>query len=233
MWNLSYRIVACGGVAFLEGRVTECLPHVHDGQANLPAFFRAQPGEEPVQAGLGTVLSPEPNGTATLQVAHHDAVPVPLGDSNLVDADHPRGRVAGSSQLLAHVLLVQLLDGMPIEEEFLGYLFDGSLPAATAHEEGEPLGVEGIVGQPVQAFVLHAPAPRALDAAKLEDEVDAFVATGEVADAARPLVVMTAVHLPTDAAQSFFRRRRRVRSTAAGSPKTPRTRGRGTKPGKR
>ena len=48
---------------------------------------------------------------------------------------------------------------MPIEEQFLGDFLDGALSAASAHEEGEPLGVERVVRQPVQAFALHAVAP--------------------------------------------------------------------------
>ena len=148
-----------GSVALLEGGVAERLPHVHDRHADFAAFFRAQPGKELVQAGLGTVHAAEPDGTTTLQVADDDAVLVPLGDGDFVDADDPRGRGADPAKLLAHVLLVQLLDGVPIEEEFLGHLLDGRLATATAHEEGEPLGVERVVGQPVEAFVLHAATP--------------------------------------------------------------------------
>ena len=87
---------------------------------------------------------------------------MPLGDGDLVDADDPRRGAAGPAELLAHVLLVQLLDGMPVEVQFLGDRLDGALPAASAHVEGEPLGVERVVGQPVQPLALHAAAPAAL-----------------------------------------------------------------------
>jgi hypothetical protein len=217
-------------VAFFEGRVAERLPHVHDGQADFAAFFRTQPGKELVEAGLGAVLAAEPNGTTSLQVADHDAVLVTLGNGNLVDAKHPRSRFAGTSELLAHVLLVQLLDGVPIEEEFFGYFFDGGLSTATAHEEGEPLGIERIVGEPVEPFPFHAAAPGALDPTDFEFQVDASVAAGQVADAPEPFVVIGTKGLPADPAGGFFRRRWSEMTTAQGSPKTPRISGRGTKP---
>src|SRR5262249_37980697 len=167
------------------------------------------------------------------QVADHDAVLMPLGDGDLVDTNDPRRGVAGSLELHPHVLLVQLLDGMPIEEQFLGYLLDRGFAAAPAHEEGEPLGVQGVVGEPVELFAFHATAPGARDPANLEVEIDPLVATGQVADAAGPLVVVRAESLSADATERFFRRRRRVMTTAKGSPKIPRTLGWGIKPGKR
>ena len=73
-------------------------------------------------------------------------------------------RLAGAAELLGHVLLVQLLDRVPIEVQLLGHRLDRTVPATSPHEEGEPLGVERIVGQPVEAFGLHGAAPRALHA---------------------------------------------------------------------
>ncbi len=146
-------------MALLEDTVAKRLPHVHDGQAYFAAFFRAKPGKELVQAGFGAILAAEPNRTAPLQVADHDAVLVSLGDGDLVDADHPRRRFADPAELLPHVLLVQLLDGVPVEEEFLGHLLDRGLATAPAHEEGKAFGVERVVGEPVQAFVFHGLAP--------------------------------------------------------------------------
>jgi hypothetical protein len=116
--------------------------------------------------------------------------------------------------LFLHVLLVQILDGLPIEEQFLGYFFDGRLATTATHEEGEALGIERIVGEPIQPFGLHAPAPPTLDPAQEVVEIDALVATGEIADAPRPLVVARPRRLATDVANHFFRRRRRERTTA-------------------
>src|SRR5262249_42172382 len=185
----------------------------------------AQPGIERVQAGLGAVLAPEPDGAAALQVADHDAVLVSLGNGDLVDAEDPGSGVAGPAELLAHILLVEFLDRVPIEQEFLGHFLDGGFATPSAQEEGKALGVQRVVGEPVQPFALHAPAPRTLDPAPRVDEIDALVATGEVAGTPESLVVIGAIHLPADTASRFFRRRRRVMSTAKGSPKTPRTRG--------
>src|SRR5947209_165171 len=57
------------GVALLERGIAEGLPHVHDGDADLPASLGAEPGEELVQARLGTVLAAEPDRSPPLQVA--------------------------------------------------------------------------------------------------------------------------------------------------------------------
>ncbi len=152
-------VVQDGGlrrVAFLEGRVAERWPHVHDRQTDLAAFSRAEPGEELVQARFGAVLAAEPDGPAPLQVADDDAVSVPLGNGDLVDANDTGSRRASPSELLPHVLLIQLLDGVPIEEEFLGHLLEGGVATASANQEGEPLGVQRVVGEPVQPLVLHA-----------------------------------------------------------------------------
>jgi hypothetical protein len=72
-----------------------------------------------------------------------------------------------------------------------------------------------------------------MDSAGLEVEIDPFVATGQIAGTAWSLVVVGAGGLSADAAERFFRRRWSVITTARGSPKMPRTVGRGTKPGKR
>ena len=60
-----------------------------------------------------------------------------------------------------------------------------------------------------------------------------LVATGEIPGTPGSLVVVGPMYLPANAAHRFFRRRRKVMSTAKGSPKTPRTLGCGTKPGNR
>ena len=156
----------------------------------LPAFLGAEPGEELVQARLGAVLAAEPDGPAPLQVADHDAVAGAAWPMAISSMPMTRGAgQPGPAELLPHVLLVQLLDGVPVEVQFLGHRLDGALPAAPPDEEGEPLGVERVVGQPVQPFALHAATPAAADPADREVEVDPPVATGEVADAAGPLVV--------------------------------------------
>jgi hypothetical protein len=107
------------------------------------------------------------------------------------------------------------------------------LAAASAHPEGETLGIQRVVGEPVQPFAFHAATPGAMDPACREGKVDAPVATRQIADAAWPLVVVDAEGLSADPAERFFRRRCSEMTTARGSPKTPRSLARGTKPGKR
>jgi hypothetical protein len=194
-------------------------------------LFRAEPGEELVQARLRAVLAAEPDRPPSLQVADHDAVTVPLADGDLVDADDPRRRAARPTELLPHVLLVQLLHGVPVEVQLLGDRLDGALPASPPDVEGEPPGVERVVRQPVQPFAFHAATPTAVDPPYRQVEVDAAIATGDVADTPRSLVVEGAVGAPAHAAARFFRRRRRVMTTAQRSPNSPRRSADGVKPG--
>jgi hypothetical protein len=219
------------GVALLERGIAEGLPHVHDGHTDLPAFLGAEPGEELVQARLGTVLAAEPDRSPPLQVADDDAVAVPLADGDLVDPDEPWRGAPGPAELFLHVLLVEFLDRMPVQVQFLGDRPDGALAAAPPDVEGEPLGVERVIRQPLQPLALHAATPGAVDPSYREVEVDPPVATGDVADAARPLIVEGARTAPAHPAVRFFRRRRRVMTTAQGSPKRPRTSAIGTNPG--
>src|SRR4051812_6824208 len=71
-------------------------------------------------------------------------------DGDPVDADGPRGGAARPAELSPHVLLVPLLDGMPVRVPSLGDRPEGALPAAPPHVEGEPLGGERVVRQPLQ-----------------------------------------------------------------------------------
>src|SRR5262249_25453129 len=167
---------------------------------SFPAVVGAQPGEERVQALLGTVLTPEPDSATAFEVADHDAVLVPLADGHLVDAEDAGRRVARVTELFPHVLLVQLLDGVPVEEQFLRHLLPRRLPAPGADEQGKPIGLRRLAGEPVEALALHAAAAGALDPAQVEHEVHPFVATRQIADTPRPLVVVAGVDRPADSA---------------------------------
>ena len=166
------------------------------------------------------------------QVAHHDAIGVPLADRDLVDADHLGSRCARFRKLPRHVLLLQRLDRVPVEVQLLGNVLDRRGPAAPAHVMGKTLGVERVVGQEVQLLALHAPATLALDAPYLEFEVNAGIPAGQVARAARTPVVPAHVRPCAAAAERFFEPRTSVMTRAFGSPKTPRTVGCGRNPGK-
>ena len=220
-------------MARLERGVAERFPHVHHREPYFAGFFGAEPGIELVHAGLRAILAAEPNGPSADQIADHDPVAVASANGYFVDADGPGIRWAGAAELLGHVLLVQLLDRLPIQEQVLGHRLDGTVPAASSHEEGKALGVERIVGQPVQSFGLHSATPGALDAANEEVEIDASIATREVAHPARSLIVIGWRHLPAAAADCFFPRRWSVSTTAHESPKMPWRVARGTNPGNR
>src|SRR5450759_5644097 len=69
----------------------------------------------------------------------------PFADRDLVDPNGPCCRRAYTAQLLAHVLHLQALDRSPIEMRLLGDILDRGHPAAAAHKEREPFGVERIV----------------------------------------------------------------------------------------
>ena len=115
----------------------------------------------------------------------------------------------------------------------LGHVLDRHGPATTSHEEGETLGVERIVRQPVQLLLLHLAAAPAVDAPNLQLQVDPHVPARQIAHSAHLAVVPGAVDAPTGAARRFFPRRCRRMTRAFGSPKMPRTVGAGRKPGKR
>ena len=215
------------------GRVPKRLPHVHHGQANPRALLGSQPLEELVHAGLGAVLAAEPDRTPTFQIAHHDAVGVTLADRYLVDADDLRPGRSGTPPLLAHVLLLELLDRMPFEPELIGDILDRRGAAALADVEGEPLGVAGILGQEVQPLALHCQTTEAANPANLDLQEDPQTAAGEIADSAYRPIVEAVLNTATGPARRFFERRTSVTTRAPGSPKMPATACRGRRPEKR
>ena len=54
-----------------------------------------------------------------------------LADRKLVDADHLRTRRASALELRFHVLLVQRLDHVPVQSQFVRHVLDRRLPAAS------------------------------------------------------------------------------------------------------
>src|SRR6266851_6326328 len=109
-WNLSKRMLACGAWWRVEARKAFHMSIT----ANLLAFPGPQPGEERVQARLGAICASEPDRPLPDEIGHHDAIGVPLSEGDLVEPDDPGSRRPSPSQLLAHVLLLQRLDGVPV-----------------------------------------------------------------------------------------------------------------------
>src|SRR5712691_1668592 len=216
-----------------RGRQAKRLPHVHDGEPNPRRLPRAQPRVELVQTRLRAILAPKPDRALPDQVADHDAVGVALLDRDLVEPDHPWPGRPGATQLLAHVLLLERLHGVPVESQLLGHIPDRGRPTAPSHVEGEALRVEGIVGQKREPLLLHLATAPTGHAPHLDVEVDPPVAAGEIPDAALLAVVPSALHSAAGPRGRFFDRRVRVRMRAWGSPKIPMTVGLGRNSGKR
>src|SRR6202171_4776676 len=139
--------------------------------------------------------------------------------------------VPARTRLRAHVLLVQRLDRVPVEIELLGNVLDRCRAAAPTHVMGKALGVERVVRQKLELLALHGPATSTPHTPHLDLQIDAPVATREIAYLAHAPVVPARVHSAALAACGFFERRTRVMTRALGSPKTPRTVGRGRNPG--
>ena len=212
-----------GGVPLLLRGLQEGLPHVHHGQLDSLALLGSQPCVEGVHGSYRTVFAPEPDRTLPDQVRHHDPVDVPLADRHFVDPDDLRSRGAGSPQLLPHVLLLQLLDRVPVHVDFLGDVPDAGGAASPADVVGEPLRVEGIVGDKLQRLPLHLPAPFAQDPSDRDLQVHPRVAAGKIPNQPDLVVVEGSMNRPAGATKSFFPLRSSRRMRALGSPKIPRT----------
>ena len=216
-----------------NGDIAKRLPHVHDRQPNAARLLLAQPIVELLHAGFRAILAAKPDRPASDQVAHHNPIGMPLADGYLVDADGLRPWRADPLQLDPHVLLVQFLDGMPIQMQFLGHVPDRAVSAAPADKPGKPLGVERIVGKEVESLSLHLAAALAENPSDLEFQIDPRVATGQIPNAPCRAVVPTRVRPTTFLADRFFERRTSVTTRAFESPKTPRTTSDGRKPANR
>ena len=128
---------------------------------------------------------------------------------------------------------LQCFDRVPVQMQFLRDRLDRGAGTAPADVMGEPLRVQRIVGQKVQALALHGAAIPAVDSPHFDLEVDARVGAGQIAHPARAAVVPAQLRCTADTAECFFERRISVMTRAMGSPKTPRTLASGRKPGNR
>jgi hypothetical protein len=97
---------------------------------------------------------------------------VTLANRDLVDADRPGSRRAGTLDLRPHVLHLERFDCIPIEFQLLGDVADRGLPAATPDVEGKALGEVRIVRQKIQPFAFHRGASPARDAPHLQIQND-------------------------------------------------------------
>ena len=227
-------VVQDGGLGCsFDGGVAKWLPHIHDRQTDAACLLLAQPVVELVHAGFRTIFAAKPDRPAPNQVAHHDAVGVPLANRDLVDTNSLRTWNANPLQLYRHVLLVEFLDGLPVQMQFLGNILDGAASAASPDEPGKPLRVERVVCKKVEVLSLHLAATLAENTPDFQFQIDARVATGQIPHSSCRTVVPPRVHSTTRLANRFFERRTNVTTRAAESPKTPRTASCGRKPANR
>ena len=113
-------------------------------------------------------------------------------DAEFVDADGGGCRWTGKVELLLHIKLVNVFDGLPVQTHFLRNVGDRRGPAASAHGENEALGVTRIVGEPVEMFAFH-PALRTLHATVFELQKHGATATIEIASTAREAVIRATI----------------------------------------
>jgi hypothetical protein len=218
---------------FIVRRVAKRLPHVHHRQTDATGLLLAQPIIELVHAGLRAILAAKPDRSAPDQVADDDAVGVTLSDRDFVDADGLGARRTRFLQLGGHVLLVQFLDGVPVQMQFFGDILDAARATAAPDIPGKPLGAERIVGQEVELLPPHLAATPAENPPNLDFEVDPRVAARQIAHSTCRAVVPTRVRSTAFLADCFFERRTRVMTRAIGSPKMPCTSSCGRKPANR
>jgi hypothetical protein len=214
-------------------RVPKWLPHIHDGDIDLLCALFPEKCEELVHALLGAVRSPKPDGSALFEVAHDNSVSVTLLNRDLVHANHAGLGLARAPELLPHITLVELLDRVPIEHVLLGDVLDGLVSAFRTDDVAEALGAKRAIKQPLQSLASHGLALPALDPPEVHLEVDAVVATREIADLARLLIVPAAMGGCARPANCFFERRLSRMTRAQRSPKRPVSSRTGVKPGKR
>jgi hypothetical protein len=101
-------------------------------------------------------------------------------DRNLVNSYHLWTRPTGALELSFRVLLVQRLDRVPVQLQFLRHILDRRSPTASADKIGKPLGVERIVRQKVELLPLHPATAAAVDAPHLQFQKNPRVAARKI-----------------------------------------------------
>src|SRR5271165_3092484 len=147
---------------------------------------------------LASERSSPPNqiGRPRIRSLTTNPVGVTFADRKLVDADDLRTRRASALELRFHVLLVQRLDRVPVQSQFVRHVLDRRLPAASPHIVSKALGVERIVRQKLQPFPFHLAATAALDPPHFQFEKYPSVPARQIAYAAHARFRLTknAVH---------------------------------------
>src|SRR5215470_10093571 len=109
--------------------------------------------------------------------------------------------------LLAHVLHLERLDGLPIEKVLLGHVPYRRVSTASTNVKAEAFGVEWILGQPVKPLLLHPLAAPAVDPTDIDLKIDTHTSTGEISDPTHFAIVPPPLYATTCPAHGFFERR--------------------------
>jgi len=116
--------------------------------------------------------APEPDGSLANEIGDDNTIGVSSAERDLIESDDAGAGRAGPPELLAPVLLLQRLDGVPIQPQVLGHILDRRRPTAAPHVEGKALRVEGIVRHKCSLLLLHLATVLTRHAADLDVEVD-------------------------------------------------------------
>ncbi len=90
-----------------------------------------------------------------------------------------------------------------MEVHFGGDVFDRRSAAASSDGEDEASGVARVGGEPGESFAFHA-APRAVNTAEFEFEIDRVAGAIQIAAASADVVVRAAKGKTAEAANRFF-----------------------------
>src|SRR5260370_14797677 len=162
------------------GGQTERLPHVHDRQPIVRPLPLAEPSVKLAHARLRAVLAAEPDRPTANKVTDHDPVAVAFADRNLVNPDHLRTRRAHALELSFHVLLVQRLDRVPVQRQFLRHVLDRRPSAPPPDKVGKTLGIDRIVRDELDPFLLRTATPATSDPPYLQFQKYPTVASRKI-----------------------------------------------------
>src|SRR5258708_2444614 len=163
-------MLACGAWWRVEARNAF---HISITATRICLLFRGpSQGEEGIQARLGAIRAPEPDRPLANEIGDNDAIGVSPAERDLVESNDAGSWRSVPPELLAHVLLLQRLDGVPIQPQVLGHIPNCRRPTAAPHVEGKALGVEGIVRHTCELLSLHLATVLTRHAADLDVEAD-------------------------------------------------------------
>lgn len=146
-----------------------------------------------------------------------------FANRNFINTDYPWTWFSGTAEFLPHVLLFKFLDGLPVEVQFLGNVFNRLGVASLADIEGKALCVERIIRKKLQLLLLHLVATKTENTANLKFEVHTPVAAGKITNLPIFAVIGGSVYSAAGTADGFFPCRVSFITKALGSPKMPDT----------